>query len=204
MINGYGVKVVRIMLGTTPPPTYKAAWIFGDTCDRWQEIEFVPSHLSIWTGAIEPEKGAIDDPNRGGFHLRGFHGITPETETSCHYFWSMCSNKHPEMPETTAMALQNAAHRVHLSHTPPSTVMTVTTTQIMLDLGEMLHGLPPEKAATIRTRLKAMTASVALFASGCGLAALLFVEINKWCFCVMPILGAYALTMRSEVVDTRP
>ncbi len=103
----------------------------------------------------------------------------------------------------TAMALQNAAHRVHLSHTPPSTVMTVTTTQIMLDLGEMLHGLPPEKATTIRTRLKAMTASVALFAAGCGLAALLFAEINKWCFCVLPLLGAYALMMRSEIVDTR-
>ena len=103
-----------------------------------------------------------------------------------------------------AMALQNAAHRSHLSHTPPSTVMTVTTTQIMLDLGDMLHGLPPEKAATLRTRLKAMTASVVLFAAGCGLAALLFLEVNKWCFCVLPLLAAGALMMRSEIVDSRP
>lgn len=103
----------------------------------------------------------------------------------------------------TAMALQNAAHRVHLSHTPPSTVMTGTTTQIMLDLADMLHGLPPEKAATIRTRFKAMTASVALFAGGCGLAAVLFAEINKWCFCVLPLLAAAALMMRSEIVDAR-
>ncbi|MGP8032549.1 MAG: YoaK family protein [Steroidobacteraceae bacterium] len=103
----------------------------------------------------------------------------------------------------TAMALQNAAHRVHLSHTPPSTVMTGSTTQIMLDLGDMLHGLPPEKAATIRTRLKAMTANVVLFAAGCGLGALLFAEINKWCFCVLPVLAACALMMRSEIVDAR-
>jgi uncharacterized membrane protein YoaK (UPF0700 family) len=103
----------------------------------------------------------------------------------------------------TAMALQNAAHRVHLSHTPPSTVMTGSTTQIMLDLGDMLHGLPSEKAATIRTRLKAMTASVVLFAAGCGLAALLFAEINKWCFCVLPVLAACALLMRAEIVDAR-
>ena len=27
-----------------------------------------------------PGTDAIDDPDRGGFHMRGFHGITPETE----------------------------------------------------------------------------------------------------------------------------
>lgn len=100
------VKVVRHMLGSNPPPTYLKAWPFGDTCDRWQEIEFEPSHLSIWTGAMEPGSGAIEDPARGGFHLRGFHGITPESETSCHYFWSMASNKHPDMPETIEKVLQ--------------------------------------------------------------------------------------------------
>lgn len=94
------VRVVRLMPGTPPPPTYQAAWPFGATCDRWQEIEFHVSHLRIWTGAVEPGTDAIDDPNRGGFHMRGFHGITPETEESCHYFWSMAANKHPDMPET--------------------------------------------------------------------------------------------------------
>jgi len=102
-----------------------------------------------------------------------------------------------------AMALQNAAHRVHLSHAPPSTVMTGSTTQIMLDLGDMIHGLPPERTAMVHARLKAMTASVVLFAAGCGLAALLFAEINKWCFCVLPLLAACALMMRSEIVDAR-
>jgi 1,4-dihydroxy-2-naphthoate octaprenyltransferase len=73
----------------------------------------------------------------------------------------------------------------------------------MLDLGDMLHGLPPEKAAAVRTRLKAMTASVVLFAAGCGVAALLFAEFNKWCFCVLPLLVVCALMMRSEIVDAR-
>jgi phenylpropionate dioxygenase-like ring-hydroxylating dioxygenase large terminal subunit len=94
------VRVVRHMPGSTPPPTYRAAWPFGEHCDRWQEIEFHLSHLAIWTGAVEPGTDAIDDPARGGFHMRGFHGITPETETSSHYFWSMASNRHPDMPET--------------------------------------------------------------------------------------------------------
>lgn len=104
--DGNGVKVVRLMANSTPPPTYRAAWPFGDSCDRWQEIEFAPSHLSIWTGAMEPGTGSLDDPGRGGFHLRGLHGITPETETSCHYFWTMSSNKHPDMPENIDKVLQ--------------------------------------------------------------------------------------------------
>lgn len=95
------VKVVRLMPGSTPPPTYKAAWPFGDTCDRWQEIEFELSHLRIWTGACEPGSAALDDPGRGGFHMRGFHGITPETEDTCHYFWSMASTCHPERPDNS-------------------------------------------------------------------------------------------------------
>lgn len=97
--EGDRVRVVRHMPGSTPPPTYRAAWPFGDTCDRWQEIEFHVSHLRIWTGAIEPGTAAIDDPNRGGFHMRGFHGITPETDETCHYFWSMASTRHPDGPD---------------------------------------------------------------------------------------------------------
>jgi uncharacterized membrane protein YoaK (UPF0700 family) len=98
-----------------------------------------------------------------------------------------------------AMAVQNAAHRVHLAHAPPSTVMTGTTTQIMLDLADVLYGLHPEKAVATRTRLKAMTLSVVLFAAGCGLAALLYAEVNKWCFCALPVLGVGTLMMRTEI-----
>lgn len=81
--------------------------------------------------------------------------------------------------------------------------MTVTTTQMMLDLDEMFYGLPPDKAMAIRARLKATTGSVSLFAAGCGLAALLFAEFNKWCFCVLPVLWAFALMMRAEIIDER-
>lgn len=97
--EGNTVRVVRLLPGTPPPPTYTAAYPFGEKCDRWQEIEFDVNHIRIWTGAVEPGTDAIDDPHRGGFHMRGFHGITPETETTAHYFWSIASNKHPDMPE---------------------------------------------------------------------------------------------------------
>ena len=86
------VRVVRHMLNSVPPPTYTAAYPFSGNVDRWQEIEFYVSHLRIWTGAVDAGSESIDDPHRGGFHMRGFHGVTPETETTSHYFWTMATN----------------------------------------------------------------------------------------------------------------
>lgn len=90
--DGKNVKVTRYMLDSMPPPTYLEAYPFQGKVNRWQEIEFCLSHLKIWTGAVDVDTDDVEDPNRGGFHMRGFHGITPETETSCHYFWTMASN----------------------------------------------------------------------------------------------------------------
>jgi uncharacterized membrane protein YoaK (UPF0700 family) len=97
------------------------------------------------------------------------------------------------------MAIQNAAHRAHLPHAPPSTIMTGTTTQIMLDLADMAHGVRPEVAASTRTRFKRMTISVTVFAAGCGLAALLYAEVSTWSFCVLPLLGFVTLMMHEEI-----
>ncbi len=86
------VKVTRHMPGSQPPPTYTAAYPFEGKVDRWQEIEFHVSHLRIWTGAADAGTESLDDPQRGGFHMRGFHGVTPESETTSHYFWTMATN----------------------------------------------------------------------------------------------------------------
>jgi hypothetical protein len=101
--------VVRHMPVSTPPPTYTAAWPFGEKCDRWQEIEFHLSHLQIWTGAVGSGTDALDNPDRGGFHMRGFHGVTPETAETCHYFWGIASNKHPDMPENIEEVIKQTA-----------------------------------------------------------------------------------------------
>src|SRR6266853_396234 len=61
------------------------------------------------------------------------------------------------MTLVAAMAIQNAAHRVHLASSPPSTIMTGTTTQIMMDLGDVMQGLAPEKTKATRERLTQLT-----------------------------------------------
>jgi len=97
--EGDSVRVVRWMKNSQPPATYSAAWPFKGAIDRWQEIDFLGSHLQIFTGAVDAGTDALDDPQRGGFHMRGFHGITPETATTSHYFWTMASSSHPDQPD---------------------------------------------------------------------------------------------------------
>jgi vanillate O-demethylase monooxygenase subunit len=93
------VRVVRHMRGSEPPPTYSEAWPFAGRIDRWQEIEFRVSHFLIWTGGMDAGTGDLTDPARAGFHMRGFHGITPETESTSFYFWSISSNRNPARPD---------------------------------------------------------------------------------------------------------
>jgi uncharacterized membrane protein YoaK (UPF0700 family) len=92
-----------------------------------------------------------------------------------------------------AMAIQNAAHRIHFPTAPPTTLMTGTTTQIMIDVADCIRGVPPEQAPAIRARLHRMSKAVAAFALGCGSAALLFYRFGDWCFAVAPFIGAISL-----------
>jgi len=100
-----------------------------------------------------------------------------------------------------AMAIQNAAHRAHLGSAPPSTIMTGTTTQIMMDLGDLMRGLAPEKGKATRARLTQMTVSVMAFAVGCTLAALLYAWLSVSCLWVPPALVIGALLMRRALTE---
>lgn len=87
-----GVRVERRMPSSVPPPTYVAAAGFKGLVDRWQEIEFHPLFIRIHTGACDEGTGAYDGDRSHGFSMLGFHGITPETGSTTHYFWSMATN----------------------------------------------------------------------------------------------------------------
>jgi len=97
-----------------------------------------------------------------------------------------------------AMAIQNGLHKVHLGKFPPSTLMTGTTTQIMLDLGDKLHGVPPEQKDVIDARLSHMAASVGVFAVGCAMAALLYAWLGMWCFALPPVVAFAAWRCRQD------
>lgn len=91
-----------------------------------------------------------------------------------------------------AMAIQNAVQRMHLTSAPPSTLMTGTTTQIMLDLADLLRGADAPARAAAAARLRKMVPAVLVFALGCALAALAYVGIGMWCFALPPAVAAAA------------
>lgn len=105
------------------------------------------------------------------------------------------------MTLVSAMAVQNALHRVHLSKSPPSTLMTGTTTQIMLDLAEILAGEKGEAAAQTLGRVKRMVVAVIAFALGCGSAALAIVFAPLWCFVIPAVLSVLSFVARTETPE---
>jgi vanillate O-demethylase monooxygenase subunit len=85
----HGMRFTRWMLNSPPPPTYKAAYGFQGAVDRWQEFEWVaPSVVLQWTGAKDVGQGAYEGRRDGGFQFKLIHALTPETDTSCLYFWA--------------------------------------------------------------------------------------------------------------------
>jgi uncharacterized membrane protein YoaK (UPF0700 family) len=105
------------------------------------------------------------------------------------------------MSLVAGMAVQNAVHRVHLAKSPPTTLMTGTTTQIMLDLGDLATGVEGEGRAAAVRRLKTMSLSVAAFAVGCAAAALAYILNPVWCFAIPPILAAFAFLAKIQTPE---
>jgi vanillate O-demethylase monooxygenase subunit len=98
-----GLHFTRWMIDSQPPPTYVKAMGFKGRIDRWQEFEFIsPSSILQGTGAFDAGSGAYESGNRDSpFHFRLFHGLTPETDTTCFYFWSSANGYRQDDPATT-------------------------------------------------------------------------------------------------------
>ena len=97
-----GAYFIRWLPDHNPPPTYVKGAGFTGKVDRWQEFEFVgPSVVLQWSGAIDVGKGAKENRDQYGFHLRILHAATPETDTTFHYFWSTSNGYRQDDPQAT-------------------------------------------------------------------------------------------------------
>jgi phenylpropionate dioxygenase-like ring-hydroxylating dioxygenase large terminal subunit len=101
--NPQGLVLTSWLLDSVAPPTYAKAVGFKGKIDRWLEREYIaPGTVLLWTGAVEAGAGAYEQNRReGGFSLRMFNGLTPETETSSFYFWSAANGYRQNEPEAT-------------------------------------------------------------------------------------------------------
>jgi uncharacterized membrane protein YoaK (UPF0700 family) len=102
----------------------------------------------------------------------------------------------------SAMAIQNAMQRIDLGSSPPTTVMTGTTTQIMIDIADMARSMPSEMKRDARARMTRMTASVIAFGSGCAAAALFYARDGIYCFIIPPLLGAGTIVLGMAALES--
>lgn len=88
--EGEEVVVARRMHGVDAPPFWQLALGREAVVDRWQICHYVaPSSVIIDIGVNPVDNGPpVDDHGQG---LRAFviDSMTPETESSTHYFWGM-------------------------------------------------------------------------------------------------------------------
>lgn len=68
---------------------------------------------------------------------------------------------------------------------------------MMMDLADLVRGLPAEERDATLARLRKMATNVAAFAVGCGAGAALFDLLHMWCFAVPPLLALVAIVMEA-------
>ena len=97
----------RFMNNVEAPPFWKSALrakgLADDVpVDRWQICRFTPpSHVMIEVGVAHAGKGGYDAPSEHKVYSVVIDFITPETESSIHYFWGMARQFNPGDQELT-------------------------------------------------------------------------------------------------------
>lgn len=83
------VKFTRFMNDVPPPPTFLKAVPFTGNIDRWQKARFLPP--SNFQNDIRAVPTGTNDESRGLRYVV-CNSLTPESETSTHYFWAIPRN----------------------------------------------------------------------------------------------------------------
>ena len=97
-------QVTRWIIDPPAPPTFVKAGGFTANVDRWQIIDFTPpAFLRLDVGATPTGTGAPEGRRVGGIAMRNLNAITPETETTSHYFWGQAHDFDVDNPKTTDM-----------------------------------------------------------------------------------------------------
>ena len=101
-VDGDLVTTSRFMENIPAPPFWKAALrgngLSDDVpVDRWQICRFTPpSHVMIEVGVAHAGHGGYEAPAEHKVYSIVVDFITPETETSIHYFWGMARKFKPD------------------------------------------------------------------------------------------------------------
>ena len=141
-----GAHFIRWMPDCEPAPTFVRGAGFTGRVDRWQEFEYVaPGIVLQWSGGIDVGKGARENRDQEGFHLRLLHGATPETETTFHYFWSAANGYRQDDPQAT----QEMYDEIYPSYTEDKNMMEAQQRRIDLDPARGLVAIHSDSALAL-------------------------------------------------------
>lgn len=102
-VEGDRAYVARWMPGIDAPPFWRNALKQDGPVDRWQICEFVPpSSVMIDVGVAPVGAGASLQSHDQGVRGMVVDCMTPETETTMHYFWGMARSFDIDDPGFTA------------------------------------------------------------------------------------------------------
>ena len=80
-----GLRIQRHVAEVPPPPSYQRIHTFKGSIERWWDYDFVlPGTLLMKSGGRPSSSNTVDD---GEVELHSCQTLTPETETSTHYFF---------------------------------------------------------------------------------------------------------------------
>lgn len=103
--DGRTVTVQRFMTDIEPPPFWRAQLGKPGNVDRWQIIRFEPPCTIVLDVGVAPTgTGALQGDRSQGVNLRVLNTISPETDTTCMYFWSLVRNY--KLNDVTLTSLQ--------------------------------------------------------------------------------------------------
>lgn len=92
-VDGEEVWVTRWMPGIDAPPFWRGALRQDGPVDRWQICRFMlPSAVMIDVGVAPVGAGATIERHDQGVRGMVIDFMTPESETTHHYFWGMARN----------------------------------------------------------------------------------------------------------------
>jgi vanillate O-demethylase monooxygenase subunit len=138
-----GCHYIRWMPNCEPPPTYVKGGGFTGKVDRWQEFEyFAPGVIHQWSGALEVGRDAMENREQDGFHLRLFHGATPETDTSFFYFWSAANGYRQDDPQAT----EDLYNEIYPTFIEDKEIMEAQQERINEDPNRVLVGIGADQA----------------------------------------------------------
>lgn len=100
------VRAHREMPSIKPPPMFRPMVGDAERIDRWQSAVYMPPGIHMTNVGVYP----TGTPREHAAMQRVLHLLTPETDTTTHYFWAVCRNFQLGDPAVTERLRQAVMH----------------------------------------------------------------------------------------------